>query len=94
MKLYQSDASSQFAPGTNLSRGERDLDADCARRSCCKGAVLRRLCCDQSASASFPTLVLEDGTAIGEVPAILRYLEEIHPDPPLLGATPKTERRW
>ena len=37
-----------------------------------------------------PTLVLEDGTAIGEVPAILRYLEEIHPEPPLLGATPKT----
>jgi len=37
-----------------------------------------------------PTLVLEDGTAIGEVPAILGYLEEIHPEPPLLGATPKT----
>src|SRR5258708_9904018 len=38
-----------------------------------------------------PTLVLEDGTAIGELPAILRYLEEIHPDPPLLGATPKAK---
>src|SRR6266404_6102265 len=38
-----------------------------------------------------PTLVLEDGTAIGEVPAIVRYLDEIHPDPPLLGATPKTK---
>jgi glutathione S-transferase len=38
-----------------------------------------------------PTLVLEDGAAIGEVPAILRYLEEIQPDPPLLGATPKTK---
>ncbi len=36
-----------------------------------------------------PTLVLEDGTAIGEVPAIWRYLEEIHPDRPLLGTTPK-----
>ena len=36
-----------------------------------------------------PTLVLEDGTAIGEVLAIWRYLEEIHPNPPLLGATPK-----
>src|SRR6202790_1239861 len=35
-----------------------------------------------------PTLVLEDGTAIGEVPAIWRYLEEIHPTPPLLGGTP------
>jgi glutathione S-transferase len=38
-----------------------------------------------------PTLVLDDGTAIGEVPAILRYLEELHPDPPLLGATPKAK---
>jgi glutathione S-transferase len=38
-----------------------------------------------------PTLVLDDGTAIGEVPAILRYLEEAHPEPPLLGATPKTK---
>jgi glutathione S-transferase len=36
-----------------------------------------------------PTLVLEDGTAIGEVPAIQRYLEEIHPEPRLLGVTPK-----
>jgi glutathione S-transferase len=36
-----------------------------------------------------PTLVLEDGTAIGEVPAIWRYLEEIHPTRPLLGVTPR-----
>ena len=38
-----------------------------------------------------PTLVLDDGTAIGEVPAILRYLEEIHPAPPLLGSTAKAK---
>ena len=38
-----------------------------------------------------PTLVLDDGTAIGEVPAILRYLEEVHPEPRLLGVTPKTK---
>jgi glutathione S-transferase len=36
-----------------------------------------------------PTLVLEDGTAIGEVPAILRYIEEIHPQTPLHGETAK-----
>ena len=36
-----------------------------------------------------PTLVLEDGTAIGEVLAIWRYLEEIYPARPLLGSTPK-----
>jgi len=36
-----------------------------------------------------PTLVLEDGTAIGEVPAIMRYLDEAFPAVPLLGATPE-----
>jgi glutathione S-transferase len=36
-----------------------------------------------------PTLVLEDGTAIGEVLAIWRYLEDVHPATPLLGTTPK-----
>src|SRR3984957_1597519 len=30
-----------------------------------------------------PTLVLEDGTAIGEVLAIWRYLEEAYPTPPV-----------
>src|SRR5229473_6117339 len=36
-----------------------------------------------------PTLVLEDGAAIGEVPAICRYIEETHPKPPLFGETAK-----
>jgi glutathione S-transferase len=36
-----------------------------------------------------PTLVLEDGTAIGEVLAIWRYLEEAYPSTPLLGTSPK-----
>jgi glutathione S-transferase len=36
-----------------------------------------------------PTLVLEGGTAIGEVLAIWRYLEEAYPSTPLLGTSPK-----
>jgi glutathione S-transferase len=36
-----------------------------------------------------PTLLLNDSTAIGEVPAIMRYLDEAFPERPLLGATPK-----
>jgi glutathione S-transferase len=36
-----------------------------------------------------PALVLEDDTTIGEVPAIMRYLDEAFPETPLLGATPK-----
>jgi glutathione S-transferase len=36
-----------------------------------------------------PALVLDDGTSLAEVPAIWRYLEEAHPERPLLGTTPK-----
>jgi glutathione S-transferase len=42
-----------------------------------------------NARAVVPTLVLDDGTAIGEVPAIMRYLDEAYPKVPLLGVTPK-----
>ena len=35
-----------------------------------------------------PALVLDDGTTIAEVPAIIRYLEETNPVPPLLGSSP------
>ena len=40
-----------------------------------------------------PALMLDDGTAIGEVPVILRYLEEVFPEPPLFGATPQARAR-
>jgi glutathione S-transferase len=36
-----------------------------------------------------PAMVLEDGTTIGEVPAIMRYFDEAFPDTPMLGTTPK-----
>jgi glutathione S-transferase len=36
-----------------------------------------------------PALVLDDGTTIGEVPAIMRYLDEAFPETPMLGTTPK-----
>jgi glutathione S-transferase len=35
-----------------------------------------------------PTLELDDGTTISETVAICRYLEELHPEPPLFGRTP------
>lgn len=35
--------------------------------------------------AMVPMLELDDGTLIGEVMAIARYFEELHPEPPLMG---------
>lgn len=40
-----------------------------------------------------PTLVLDDGTPIDEAPAICRYLEEVHPAPPLMGTDPVSKAR-
>lgn len=39
--------------------------------------------------AMVPMLELDDGTCIGEAMAIARYLEELHPDPPLMGVDAK-----
>lgn len=39
--------------------------------------------------AMVPMLELDDGTLIGEVMAIARYFEELHPDPPLMGVDAK-----
>ncbi|MDL2406918.1 glutathione S-transferase [Rhizobium calliandrae] len=36
-----------------------------------------------------PTLLLDNGIAIGEVPVIQRYLEEVSPEKPLFGTTPE-----
>jgi glutathione S-transferase len=36
-----------------------------------------------------PALQLEDGTVIADAVAICQYIEELHPDPPLIGATPQ-----
>ena len=36
-----------------------------------------------------PALQLDDGTVIADAIAICQYLEELHPEPPLIGATPQ-----
>jgi glutathione S-transferase len=44
-----------------------------------------------------PTLELDDGFMINEINAICEYLEEIHPEPVLVGRTPKDRaetRMW
>jgi glutathione S-transferase len=48
-------------------------------------------------SGQMPTLELDDGSYLAEVTAICEYLEELHPAPPLIGATPQERamtRMW
>ena len=41
------------------------------------------------AGSQMPTLELDDGAYHAEVTAICEYLEELHPTPVLIGATPR-----
>jgi glutathione S-transferase len=44
-------------------------------------------------SGSTPVLMLDSGEALAETTAICEYLEELHPDPPLIGSTPEARAR-
>ncbi len=44
-----------------------------------------------------PALELDDGTAISEITAICEYIEDTHPNPPLIGSNPREKaecRMW
>lgn len=48
-------------------------------------------------AGQLPALELSDGTYIAETAAIIEYLEELHPEPPLIGSTAKERaitRMW
>jgi glutathione S-transferase len=48
-------------------------------------------------SGQMPTMELDDGRFLSEVTAICEYLEEKHPNPPLIGTTPEERamtRMW
>jgi glutathione S-transferase len=88
LKLYQS----------NASPNSRRVRIYLAEKGICASTIPVDLGAKEQFSDAYaainprkviPTLVLGDGTAIGEVPAIWRYLDEAYPDRPLLGNTPK-----
>jgi glutathione S-transferase len=52
---------------------------------------------ERNPGGQLPALELDDGRCIGETVAIWEYLEEKHPKPPLIGATPEERaetRMW
>jgi glutathione S-transferase len=52
---------------------------------------------ERNPGGQVPALELDDGRVLGETVAIFEYLEEKHPTPPLVGATPEERaetRQW
>jgi glutathione S-transferase len=90
LELYHS-ASSPNSRRVRIFLAEKGLEVTLRPVDLGKGEQRSAEYCKINPRQVVPTLVLEDGTAIGEVPAIWRYLDETFPIRPLLGATPKEQ---
>jgi glutathione S-transferase len=86
LKLYQS-AGSPNSRRVRIFLAEKSLELALVPVDLGKGEQRSDAYSAINPRQTIPTLVLEDGTAIGEVPAIWRYLEETYPAKPLLGTT-------
>lgn len=79
-----------FLAEKNIALPMQDMDVD--------GGENRRpafVACNPGGQV--PVLELDDGAWIAETGAIFQYLEEIHPQPPLIGSTPEERaetRMW
>jgi glutathione S-transferase len=47
---------------------------------------------DRNPGGQVPAFELDDGRVLGETVAIFEYLEEKHPNPPLIGRTPEARQ--
>ncbi|WP_444931705.1 glutathione S-transferase family protein [Microbulbifer sp. SSSA002] len=88
MKIYE------FAVAPNCRRvrmymAEKGLDAEYIAVDIAKGENLSSEFRSKDINKKVPVMELDDGTYIAESVAIQRYVEELHPEPPLFGRDPK-----
>jgi len=95
MKLYNS-----MGPNPHVVRmflAEKGLDIPLEKVDLMGGENRREPFLTKNPAGQLPTLELEDGAAIAEITVICEYLEETHPNPPLIGTTPRERaetRMW
>src|SRR5260370_41390319 len=87
MKLYD------LKTGTNTRRvriflAEKGLKLPTVEVDMLKGENKDPEYLSKNPMGTMPLLELDDGTQLAESVAICRYMEELHPDPPLFGTTP------
>lgn len=88
MKIYEAN----MAPNARRVRiflAEKGIDMDYEQVDIMAGENLSDEFKRKNLTTKIPVLELDDGTFIGESVAICRYFEELHPENPLMGSTPK-----
>src|SRR5262245_50727625 len=83
MKLYQGIGPNSFR--VRIFMTEKGIELPRVQVDLIKGEHRSREFRELNSLAQIPVLMLDDGTVTTESVAICRYLEEIHPEPPLFG---------
>lgn len=92
MKLYYFPV----APNPTKVRvylAEKGLEIPSERVSLIDGEQRSQAFLARNAMGKLPVLELDDGSCVNESLAIIEYLEELHPEPPMIGRDPETRLR-
>ena len=92
MKIYT------FPPAPNPTRlrvylGEKGIEIPTEVVNITKGEQSEPAFRARNPMGGVPVLELDDGTCLTESLAIMEYLEELHPDPPMIGSDPVERAR-
>ena len=85
-----------FAPNPRkleLFLAEKGIDLETVLVDLTRGEQRGAAFLEKNPNGGVPVLELDDGSFLTESSAIIEYLEELHPEPPLLGATPLERAR-
>jgi glutathione S-transferase len=85
MKLYQSIGPNPRV--VNMFLAEKDVDLPRAPVDLMAGENRREPYLSKNPAGQTPALELDDGRVIAEITTICEYIEELHPEPPLVGKT-------
>jgi glutathione S-transferase len=95
MKLYNS-----IGPNPRVVRmfaAEKSLEIPLAEVDLMAGENRREPYLQKNSAGQMPALELDGGDCVTEITAICEYLEELHPNPPLIGSTLEQRaetRKW
>lgn len=95
MKLYNSVGPNPRV--VNMFLAEKGVEIDRVQVDIMAGENRQDANFQRNPAGQAPTLELDDGAFISEITAICEYLDEIYPEPPLIGSTPKERavtRMW
>ena len=89
MLLYNAPDPAPNPRRVRLFLAEKGLDIPMRNLALVKGEHKAPEYLEKNAAGQLPALELDDGTVIAESVAICRYLEALHPEPPLFGTAPE-----